>query len=101
MKLIIAALLVSVFGLLTTPAQAQVTFRVCGDSPTGTFTTKDANGKQTEDRLFVKCPPDKTHKTSYVGLQLVGCVGPSVKRQGTEYTVTCKTWNKYELVRAK
>jgi hypothetical protein len=95
MKLILALLL-----LAPSVAMGQVTFKVCGNSTTASFTTKDMNGKQT-DKLFVWCPPDATGTIKYRALTLAGCVGPAVKRIGSDYTVTCKTWNAYELVPKK
>lgn len=94
-------LLLIALALAPTVALGQVEFKVCGNAPTASFTTKDINGKQTVDTLFVVCPPDAKHPKAYRPFKIVGCVSPSVKRTSTTYSVTCKSWNKYELVPTK
>jgi hypothetical protein len=101
MRLVLAALLVALFALMTTPAHGQVTFKVCGNSTTASFTSWDADGNKT-DNVYVLCPPDAKNKKAYrEKLDFHGCIGPSVKRLGAEYTLSCREWKKFNLVPAQ
>jgi hypothetical protein len=71
---------------------APISFKVCGDDPAARASFKVPPGT---DKLEIRCPGE----TKPV-LTIAGCVGPKVTRVGTgaDYTVTCTSWNEYNLV---
>jgi hypothetical protein len=69
---------------------APITFAICDPANTQKPTFKVPPGT---DKLEVRCPG-----SNVVVFTIAGCVGPKLKRIGTDYTLTCTSWNAYELV---
>lgn len=68
-----------------TPPNTDITFKLCGGSKTLTF--KQPPGT---DKLEVYCPGNP--KPVFT---IQGCVGPHVKRVGSDYTVKCDRFVHY------
>jgi hypothetical protein len=68
-----------------TPPNTDITFKLCGGSQKLTF--KQPPGT---DKLEIYCPGNPKPV-----LTVQGCIGPHVKRLGTDYTLKCDRWVEY------
>ena len=90
---VLAALALVVGAAFSSSAGAVTFTKVCGSAVVvPTFCVSARCGNTHPDSIEVRCPGNPVPV-----MVLWGCVDPRVTRLGTDYTLTCSKWNRYDV----